>query len=742
MRTTTTSPFKFCSSSRKQLYRNNKISKAPLLEATDVGAEAQVVSLHRTNQLLKHSNLSKTPPSGAGVAEVVDKTARGLLLLRPMPRLRRSSPFDALLPASTPSSRPVAGILHAHLAQWSKITQDKWVLKVLKQGYALPWGESGPPPLSPTPLPFSLPVDKGRLQALEQEVNNLLSKGAVEAVDPSTAGFYGRLFVVPKHTGGWRPVLDLSPLNVYLEKIPFDMETAASIRRAVRQDDWATSLDLSDAYFHILIAPRFRKFLRFCWKGKVLQFRTLPFGLSLAPYVFSRIVAAFVQFIRTQGIRFHAYLDDWLCLASLRSQSQHQTLFVLQQARQLGFKVNDAKSDLVPSQDFSFLGMEFSTTQMIVKPSAARTTKLWNLLSDLENAQSSSARTILSLLGIMESLAPLIQVGRIPKRPLQRQLKKQWSMSKHSLDFQIQLQPWIKQLAQIWKNSDWLRQGVPITQPAPLVEIYTDASHFGWGAHMDRWSTSGQWSLSQSSLHINDLELEAVNLALRYFHSITQLSSVRIRTDNTTVVAYVNKQGGARSSSLSIKAEQLLTWCRKQGITLSALHVAGKLNVLADQLSRSHQIIHTEWTLSQSVLQGLWMKWFKPMVDLFASRFNHRLPTYVSLVPEPTAWKTDALSFPWTGLIAYAFPPLPLMERVIAKARVEKPSMILIAPKAPNLPWFPSLLQLTHVPPIELQLTSKTLLQPRTGIGHSNPMALRLHAWMLCAEGCVHQVPL
>ena len=635
----------------------------------------------------------------------------------------------------------MAGILHAHLDHWRLITKDPWVLRVLEQGYALPWADQGPPPLSPVPLPFSLPIDGDRLKALEEEVDSLLSKAAVEAVDPSTPGFYGRLFVAPKHTGGWRPVLDLSPLNAYLEKKPFDMETPLSIRQSIRQGDWATSLDLSDAYFHVLIAPRFRKYLRFCWKGQVFQFKTLPFGLSLAPYVFTRVVAAFVEFIRSKGIRFHAYLDDWLSLAGSYLHSDRQTCFVLLQAKMLGFKVNNSKSELVPSQEFTFLGMEISTVTMLVRPSQARLTKLFQLLSSLKDSKSASARKILSLLGTMESLAPLIIVGRIPKRPLQRQLKHQWSMSYNTLEKQIYLQPWINQLAQTWLTAPWLSQGVPLTLPPPSQEIFTDASHFGWGAHMGQLSISGRWSQDQSLLHINELELQAANLALRHFHSISPLASVRLRTDNTTVVSYINKQGGARSSSLSIKAEEMLNWCRNQGITLSALHVAGKLNVLADQLSRSHQIIHTEWTISHSVLQILWAGWFKPMVDLFASRFNHRLPTYVSLVPEPAAWRTDALSFPWTGLIAYAFPPLPLLERVITKARLEKPKLILIAPKAPHLPWFPSLLQLTHIPPIELQLSNNTLLQPRTGIGHSNPMALKLHAWMLCEENCAHLEP-
>jgi len=114
------------------------------------------------------------------------------------------------------------------------------------------------------------PRDAAVSLVLDQEVQALCAKGAIEQIfAPLSPGFYGHLFCVPKATGGWRPVLDLSPLNVFLRKIRFKMETASSIREAIRPRDWATSVDLTDAYFHITIHPRDRRWLRFVWKDKV-----------------------------------------------------------------------------------------------------------------------------------------------------------------------------------------------------------------------------------------------------------------------------------------------------------------------------------------------------------------------------------------------------------------------------------------------------------------------------------------
>ena len=128
-------------------------------------------------------------------------------------------------------------------------------------GFRLPWG-AFPAPLTPVPIPSRPPFQQEAREVLDQEINLLCSKGAVEVV-PQSPGFYGRIFVVPKSNGGFRPVLDLSALNKFLITKPFRMETPSSIRDSIRQGDWATTLDLRDAYFHVLIHPKDRKYLRF-----------------------------------------------------------------------------------------------------------------------------------------------------------------------------------------------------------------------------------------------------------------------------------------------------------------------------------------------------------------------------------------------------------------------------------------------------------------------------------------------
>ena len=67
-------------------------------------------------------------------------------------------------------------------------------------------------------------------------------------------------------------------------------------------------------------------------------------------------------------------------------------------------------------------------------------------------------------------------------------------------------------------------------------------------------------------------------------------------------------------------------------------------------------------------------------VDLFATRFNHKLPLYVSPVPGSHALAVDALSMNWNLLHAYAFPPTILIPSILAKIRQSQCRIVLIAP--------------------------------------------------------------
>ena len=121
----------------------------------------------------------------------------------------------------------------------------------------------------------------------------------------------------------------------------------------------------------------------------------------------------------------------------------------------------------------------------------------------------------------------------------------------------------------------WLEEsnGLPGQQLHPLkhaLQIFTDASKEMWGTHLNERTARGTWSLPESNLHMNHLELKAIFLALKEFQDLCSDKIVLVATDNTTVVAYINKEGGMNSGSLCALLWRILSWCTRKPVTLTA----------------------------------------------------------------------------------------------------------------------------------------------------------------------------
>ncbi len=201
-----------------------------------------------------------------------------------------------------------------YLAAWKLLPNvSRWVLQTVEKGYRIQFG-APPPPFQGV---FLTLVGPEQALVLEQEVNTLLRKEAIEVVPPldRESGFYSRYFIVPKKDGGLRPILDLRLLNRSVMRLKFKMLTVKQVVSQIRSEDWFVTIDLKDAYFHISILPSHRKFLRFAFRGKAYQYRVLPFGLALSPRTFTKCVDAALAPLRLQGIRILNYIDDWLILA-------------------------------------------------------------------------------------------------------------------------------------------------------------------------------------------------------------------------------------------------------------------------------------------------------------------------------------------------------------------------------------------------------------------------------------------
>ncbi|KAL0193290.1 hypothetical protein M9458_011586, partial [Cirrhinus mrigala] len=355
----------------------------------------------------------------------------------------------------------------------------------------------------------------------------------------------------------------------------FKMLTVRHMLTCVQQQDWFAAIDLKDAYFHVSILPRHGPFLRFAYEGRAYQYKVLPFGLSLSPHVFTKIVEAALAPLREQGIHILNYLDDWLILA----QSQE----LVCEHRDQVLRVNWEKSKLSPVQSISFLVAPFirphSVNAELFKLLQAQDSGPIETISEAPGAfcihshghgiQTPSHETTLAL---ASRLSP--EIGMAP-----------WHTSSgYHTDLSPSVQPLVGPC-------------VATGGSARHVVVTTDASETGWGAVCNRHAVSGSWTGPRLQWHINCLELLTVLLALRRLWPLIQDKHVLVRMDNTATVAYINRQGGLTSRRMSELARHLLLWSLQHVKSLRAVHILGRLNHAADVFSQQEWRLHPQTVL-------------------------------------------------------------------------------------------------------------------------------------------------
>jgi len=633
---------------------------------------------------------------------------------------------------------PTGGRLSCFLPEWLRITNDTWVLATIRLGYALEMQE--PPPgfrgIRPT-------ITRSGSATLSEEVEGLVMKCAAVHVPPDQgwSGYYNTYFLVPKKDGGIRPILNLKQFNHCLRKARFKMNSLETIISVMDSGLWLASVDLKDAYFHIGIRKEHRKYLRFCWQGKLYEYTVLPFGLSTAPRVFTKILAPVIEWLRRKGVQLYAYLDDILVVGNSHARVLASLTITIQTLTRVGYVINVKKSDLAPTQDLVYVGGRFRTDLgRVFLPTDRKKALIKAVSSFARVGLYHPARRWLQVLGLMAATIATVQFARLNMRPVQWFLRQRWSASMGlttKLMFPTELLP----CCRWWMESSNLSLGREFVPPPHTVVVTTDASNEGWGGHATLETGpdplfSGIWDPKERHLHINVLELRAIRLTLQLLTPSVAATSVLVECDNTTAVSYLNKQGGTHSEILYKESLLLYTWAQSHQVRLRAIHRPGVDNELADFLSRNRPDPN-EWVLSSQVCDRLFRMWSLPQVDLFASHQNHRLPVWFGRYPHPEAAAHDALSQCWTGLSVYAFPPKNLLLRTVVKLRNDGvQEAIVIAPNWPRSPWFPLLQQMalqSYQLPLAMDLLSQTLTDKGT-LHHPDLRALSLTAWRLSAS--------
>ena len=202
----------------------------------------------------------------------------------------------------------------------------------------------------------------------------------------------------------------------------------------------------------------------------------------------------------------------------------------------------------------------------------------------------------------------------------------------------------------------------------------------------------------------------AILLGLQPFAKDKSNKHIRIMCDNTTAVNVINHMGSSHSDPRTSMAKEIWEWCIDCKIWLSAAHIPGKQNLVADFESRRNQR-ESEWQIVKvSLVCALERLQFKPDIDLFAFCINHQFSKYVSCRPDPEALAINAFSLNWSNQNNYAFPPFSVIPTVLNRLTSERARGVIVLPDWPNQAWYPTVLRLLYQKPVYLK-ARKDLLQ-------------------------------
>ena len=587
-----------------------------------------------------------------------------------------------------------AGRLKEKLPFWKTISTDSNILKTVT-GCKIEFDSE--PLQSNLPQSYRFPAVKK--EKISTEIDQMLKKGIIEKIDQSKAAFVSNIFSKPKKDGSSRIILDLTELNKHVTYRHFKMDTLQTALDLMTPNCYMASVDWKEAYYSVPIAQDMRKFLAFQWEGEVFQYTCLPNGLACAPRIFTKLTRVIFSQLRKIGHVSTSYIDDCLLLAKTPKSCEQNIKATIALSEKAGFLLHDQKSVLKPTQKIVYLGFWLNSTNMTITLTREKAQKIKAACQNLLQSKKTTIKNLSRVVGLLVASIPGVQYGKLFYRSLDNHKSAALKESKGDFTAHTKLTQTCK-LDLKWWAENIEHESRNITTPKPDLIIETDASDTGWGACVkgkNSQSTGGHWSKLESLEHINYRELLAAWFGIQCFNGSRSGIHIKILSDNTTTVAYLNNMGGTKEKCNNI-ARQIWSWCHTHKNWISAAHLPGKNNVQADKESRS---IHDnmEWSLHPEAFQQICKTFGKPDIDLFASRLNHKLEKYISWKPDPKAIAVDAMSENWDNFF-YAFPPFNMIGKVLNKVEIEKCKGIIVVPHWPTQTWWPKFTLMCCAPPL------------------------------------------
>ena len=211
------------------------------------------------------------------------------------------------------------------------------------------------------------------------------------------------------------------------------------------------------------------------------MFRVLPFGLSTACYVFTKLLRPLVRRWRALGLKAIVYIDDGICASDSAVECSKHRDIILSDLDNAGFILNSEKSHLVPSQVGPWLGFIIDLNKGLFTVPPEKIAKLKAAIANVLPFGRNSVCAIASIIGQIISMSlALGPVTRLRTRAMYTIINQRLSWYDKvflSDDAREELVFWSNTISQFNGKSIWF-------SPGATRVAFSDASSTGFGGYI------------------------------------------------------------------------------------------------------------------------------------------------------------------------------------------------------------------------------------------------------------------